>query len=640
MRPSVTATVMSGCTRRSSEPFGPLTRTVRSATATSTPRGIGMGSRPTRDMRDSSPDEAQDLAAHPRAPRVAVGHDAARRRENGDAETSAHPRDLGSAPVDAQAGPADPPQPGDDGRLARRTVAAVPQREAQLVRRFLVDFEVGDEPLVLENLRDLELHARRRYENRVVPRRHRVADARQHVCDRIGDHAHSVTSPAGLDHAGDLAFVREGAQTDPAEAELPEDRARTAAQPAAAVPPDLELGRLPPLQQQRLFRHASRSPGWCCAVRRARAGGAGPARFRALSPAGRSVPRRRPSGLIGGRRGPRALAVAGRIGPRRRPRGPIGRGGGRLRRRPLAERQPESPQELPRLFVGPRRRHDGDVHPADLVHFVVLDFREDQLLPDADVHAAAAVERPRGNPLEVLDPRQADVEQLVEELVHPLPAQRHLAPDRVAGPQLERRDRPPRARDHRPLAADRGEFFDRLVEVPLVLQRVGDAHVDDHLLDLRRLHDRAVAEPLPQRRQHVGLVAFPHSRHGYLSMTSPQWRHTRTLPPSSSTRCPYRTARPQRGQTSIAFPAGNAISFSTIPPDGIFSLGLVWRFATITASTMMRPRSGSTRSTLPRLPRYLPVITSTVSPRRTCTRAARPARDGIDAITAPPAQAR
>src|SRR5579859_2828984 len=381
-----------------------------------------------------------------------------------------------------------------------------------------------------------------------------------------------VTSPAGFDHAGNLALVREGAQADPAQAKLAEDRARTAAQPAPAVPPDLELGRLPPLQQQRLFRHPLGPPG---------------------------------------RRG-RACPVAGRRG--------------------LAERQPERPQELARLLVGPRRRHDRDVHAANLVHLVVLDLRKDELLLDPDVHAAAAVERPRRNALEVLDPRQADVEQLVEELVHPLAAQRHLAADRVAGPQLEGRDRRPGPRDHGPLAADRRQLLDGLVEVPLILKRVGDAHVDDDLLDLRDLHDRLVAEALPQRRHDVGLVAFTQPRHGYLSMTSPQWRQTRTLPPSSSTRCPNRTARPHRGHTSIALPAENASSFSTMPPDGIFSLGLVCRFATITASTMIRPVSGRTRSTFPRLPRYLPVITSTVSPRRTCT--------WVAAITAPPARAR
>src|SRR5579864_924751 len=187
IRPSATATLMSGCTIRSRDPLGPLTRTVWSWTATSTPFGTGIGNLPTRDMRRSSPDEAQDLAADPGPPGVAVGHDPARRRKNGHAEPPAHPRDLCAAPVDAQARTADAPEPGDHARLP----LAVPQREAQLMRGLFVELKVRDEPLVLEDLRDLELHPRRRQHHVVVPRGHRVADARQHIRDRIGNHAHS-----------------------------------------------------------------------------------------------------------------------------------------------------------------------------------------------------------------------------------------------------------------------------------------------------------------------------------------------------------------------------------------------------------------------------------------------------------------
>src|SRR5579872_2706675 len=54
--------------------------------------------------------------------------------------------------------------------------------------------------------------------------------------------------------------------------------------------------------------------------------------------------------------------------------------------RGLPHRQPHETQQLSCLLVGPRGRHDRDVHAADLVHLVVLDLREDQLLPQADVH--------------------------------------------------------------------------------------------------------------------------------------------------------------------------------------------------------------------------------------------------------------
>src|SRR5579884_2040885 len=64
------------------------------------------------------------------------------------------------------------------------------------------------------------------------------------------------------------------------------------------------------------------------------------------------------------------------------------------RRDRLADRGAEQAQQLGALLVGARRRHDGDVHPPDLVHLIVVDLREDQLLPDPDVDPPAAVHRP------------------------------------------------------------------------------------------------------------------------------------------------------------------------------------------------------------------------------------------------------
>src|SRR5579871_1796657 len=375
-----------------------------------------------------------------------------------------------------------------------------------------------------------------------------------------------VTSPARLHQPGDFAPVGQGAQADPAQPELPEHRARPAAVAAAVVAPHLELRRCPPFDEQGFLWHL---------------------------------------------------------------RGPPDRRG-------LPHRKTHQAQQLRGLLVGPRRRHDGNVHPADLVDLVVLDLREDELLPDADVHAPAAVQRPARQPLEVLDARQADVEQLVQKLVHALTAQRHLAADRVPRAQLERRDGPPGAGDHRSLPADEGELLHRLVQVPLVRERIRDPHVHDDLFHPRHLHRIRVPEALPQGAGDLRPIPLTQPCHAAprsvyaLSISSLQWRHTRTVVPSSIRWRPNRTARPQRVHTSIALAAGNGISFCAMPPDGIFSFGLVWRFATATPSTMIRASLGSTRRTLPRLPRYLPWMTSTVSPRRTWIAARTPP------ITAPP----
>src|SRR4029450_10821274 len=66
--------------------------------------------------------------------------------------------------------------------------------------------------------------------------------------------------PARLRHAGDLAVVRELAQADPAEAELPGDGARSAAAPGAGVPARLEARLALLLVHKRLLCHYWFSP--------------------------------------------------------------------------------------------------------------------------------------------------------------------------------------------------------------------------------------------------------------------------------------------------------------------------------------------------------------------------------------------
>jgi hypothetical protein len=70
-------------------PPGPFTVTVRSAMVTSTPLGTVIGDLPMRDTTTtSSPDEAQDLAAHAAMARLAVGHETLAGREHGDAQAA------------------------------------------------------------------------------------------------------------------------------------------------------------------------------------------------------------------------------------------------------------------------------------------------------------------------------------------------------------------------------------------------------------------------------------------------------------------------------------------------------------------------------------------------------------------------
>src|SRR5439155_1649022 len=92
----------------------------------------------------------------------------------------------------------------------------------------------------------------------------------------------------------------------------------------------------------------------------------------------------------------------------------------------FCERQPEPAQERQRFVVSLGGGRDRYVEAANAVDGVVVDLREDDLLPDPDRVVAATVERLRAEPAEVADPGQRDRDQTIEELVHPRAAQGHL----------------------------------------------------------------------------------------------------------------------------------------------------------------------------------------------------------------------
>src|SRR3954453_15119690 len=71
----------------------------------------------------------------------------------------------------------------------------------------------------------------------------------------FGSVSHLSLLPARLRHAGNRSLVRELAEADPAEAELAEDRARTAAPVTARVVAHLVLLGSPLLHVERGLRH-------------------------------------------------------------------------------------------------------------------------------------------------------------------------------------------------------------------------------------------------------------------------------------------------------------------------------------------------------------------------------------------------
>src|SRR6266567_1403907 len=98
----------------------------------------------------------------------------------------------------------------------------------------------------------------------------------------------------------------------------------------------------------------------------------------------------------------------------------------------LAERHAEMLQERPCPVVPARRCDDGDVQTLRLVGLRVVDLGEDEMIAHSQRVVAAPVEGLRRDAAEVADPRERNVDQAVQEFVHPFAAQRDPRPDRHA----------------------------------------------------------------------------------------------------------------------------------------------------------------------------------------------------------------
>src|SRR6266545_889720 len=164
-------------------------------------------------------------------------------------------------------------------------------------------------------------------------------------------------------------------------------------------------------------------------------------------------------------------------------------------------------QELCALIVA-RGRHDRDVHPLGFLDLVVIDLREDQVVPDPQGVIAAAVEALRRRTAEVAHARQRDGDQPVQELPHADAAQGHAAADRHALPHLEGGDGFLGPGDRRLLPGEGGHLLDGVVEDLDVLDRVTHPHVEGDLLDPGHRHDVVDAELLAQARDDLVLVAL------------------------------------------------------------------------------------------------------------------------------------
>src|SRR5260221_512549 len=219
-----------GSVGRAMVPSGPFTEMLPLARVRSTPFGSGIGYLAMRDMALSLSDDAEHFAADTVGAGLAIGHHAARGREDRHAQPVHHARDVIPALVDAQ------PRLRDAlDALDHRPAGVVLEADGELFlvaavftigAAFVTDGEVLDVALVLQHLGDGALQSRSGHRDLRVADQLRIADAGQHVGDRVM-HAHIASPlPARFDDAGHFALEREVAQLVAAQTEHAVDAAR------------------------------------------------------------------------------------------------------------------------------------------------------------------------------------------------------------------------------------------------------------------------------------------------------------------------------------------------------------------------------------------------------------------------------
>src|SRR5580704_6613794 len=234
--PSATVAVTSLLIARVSLPLPPLTVSTSPARLAWTPAGIVTGCLPTRDMVGSqslgSKDATQHLAAHLGGAGLVVRHDAARRRQDRDAEPVIDPRQVDQLRIDPAAG-------------LRHARNLADHRLA--IDIFELDFELRDTgahllvaiaadiALALEHLEYVGAVLRGGCGDNGLARALAVADARQHVAERIAHRHRAPPLPARLDHARDLPGRGQLTHRDARQPELAVIAARPARKGAAVA---------------------------------------------------------------------------------------------------------------------------------------------------------------------------------------------------------------------------------------------------------------------------------------------------------------------------------------------------------------------------------------------------------------------
>src|SRR6056297_704086 len=177
------------------------------------------------------------------------------------------------------------------------------------------------------------------------------------------------------------------------------------------------------------------------------------------------------------------------------------------------ERKAEGFQQFATFIVGTGSGGNGDIQTTDLVDFVVLDLRENDLLTHAHAVVTTTVERLGIQTAEVTNAGYRNVNQTIKEVPHTLAAQGNLTTDRPTFTDFETRDGFTSQSDHCFLTCQALEIRHGIFNQLLVTDRFADTHIQGDLFDTRHLHDVLVAELLLQGGYHFLTVLLFHVKH-------------------------------------------------------------------------------------------------------------------------------
>ena len=180
------------------------------------------------------------------------------------------------------------------------------------------------------------------------------------------------------------------------------------------------------------------------------------------------------------------------------------------------------------LGVIRRAGRDGHLQPPQAVNAVVVNFREHDLLPQAQRKIAASVKPPAGNPPEVPDARQRGHNHPLQKIIHPVAPQRHRDANGVALPHLEPGNGTPRPGNHRLLPRYGRQIPHRAFHRPSVGQRLAQPDIQVDFGNPGRPHRAGEAEFVDHRRHDFILVAGLERRRG---QRNPGGRIVRLLTP-------------------------------------------------------------------------------------------------------------